>query len=70
MLEHEAGNLYREVCKRYNTKPTWDGHCEWRDCLKGIEYDEGGTQRRSLRPDDLQARNECQTNEDELSLFL
>ena len=40
MLEHEAGNLYREVCKRYNMKPTWDGHCEWRDCLKGIEYDE------------------------------
>ncbi len=41
MLEYEAGNLYRDACKRYNTKPTWDGHCEWRDCLKGIEYDEG-----------------------------
>lgn len=41
MLEYEAVRLYHDACKRYNTKPTYEGHKEWRDCLAGIEYDDG-----------------------------
>lgn len=41
MLEYEAVRLYHDACKRYNVKPTYEGHKEWRDCLANIEYEEG-----------------------------
>ena len=41
MLEYEAIRLYHDACKRYNVKPTYEGHKEWRDCLADIEYEEG-----------------------------
>lgn len=41
MLEYEALRLYHNACKQYNTKPTYEGHKEWRDCLANIEYEEG-----------------------------